>query len=270
MDTYDVMQESELEMFGMDGDWGIEKERAYDHSYDIDPVLDLINTSDMVTPPASPIFVQHSTSTPMVSLPFASQRADSPSNDFYGRSAPETHDISRHSMDPLIPSWAVPTLQYSSFGSSIGTETSFNGYTSDLSMQSAISPSSEFDASPFLRLPNDPQYWLSDNAVARTETNASFDAINEEPSGPTIERSSLSPRPPESSGHAMVHHHSKGRTKTGPGKRSRGRKGPLNPQSRITTHEMRNVGACKACRDRKIKVHNFGLPIGQSTNTPQV
>jgi hypothetical protein len=277
MDTYNVIQDSELELFGMDGDWGVEKERVYDQLHDIDLVTDPIDTSDISTSSAGqPIPMQHSISMPMVSLPSAPTWAASPLNHLYGHSVPEMHDMSPNHMDHLAPTWAVPTLQYSSYGSSIGAETYFNGLGSDFHVQGAISPSPEFDNSPFLRPHSGPQYWSGEHPVTRAESNASFDATSEERYEPAIERFGPPPNPPESSSLALVHYQINRRTKrlspeVGPGKKnSRGRKGPLKPDNRKSTHEMRNVGACKACRDRKTKVHIFGLSLCLPTNTSEV
>jgi hypothetical protein len=269
MATYDGMQDSEFEVFGMDRDWEVEKERVYDQLNGIAPVSDLINTSDS----AQPILVQHSTSIPITPLSFSSIWSDSLLNESYGQSLTEMLDCSPNPMEYLDPTWTVPALQYSSYGSSLGTETHLDGLLGALHVQSAVSPSPDFEVSSFLRPHSGPQHWSGDSSVSRAESNASFDTAYEEQHEPPIERFDPSSDLPEASSLAVVRYQINRRTKrmspnASPGKKNpRGRKGPLKTDQRKATHEMRSVGACQACRDRKTKVHIFGLPFGHLTNT---
>lgn len=269
MATYDVMQDLEFEVFGMDRDWEVEKERVYDQLNGIAPVSDLINTSDS----AQPIFMRHSTSMPMAPLSFSPTWSASLLSESYGQSLPETLNCSPNPMEHLDPTWTVPALQYSSYSSSLSTETHVNGLLGAPHVQSAVSPSPDFDVSSFLRPHSGPQHWSEDHSVSQAESNASFDTTYEEQHEPPIERFDPFPDLPEASSPAVVRYQIKSRTKrispdAGPGKKNpRGRKGPLKTDQRKATHEMRSVGACQACRDRKTKVHIFGLLFGHLTNT---
>lgn len=278
MDTYDAMQDSELEVFGMDGDWGLEKERVYDQLYDIDPVSDLINSSDTVTSPGQPIPMQHSTSLPLGPLPYDSTWAISPLNKPYvhGHSVPEMYDISLHYTDHLGPDWAVPTLQYSSHSSSMSAETYFHAIGDDFPLHGSTSPGPEIENSVFLRPQNVLQHWSSESSVSRPESNASFDITNEDQFEPIVGPFFSNSNQLDSPTLPLVHHQTNRRAKrpaieSGSSKKnSKGRKGPLDPDNRKSTHEMRNVGACQACRDRKTKVHVFGHIRCLPTNTCEV
>jgi hypothetical protein len=281
MDLYNVMQDSEIEFFGMDVDWRVEKERewVYDQSHDIDPVSDLINTSDFTLSAFSagqPVSMQHSSSLPPVHNPSSPTWTAASVNELFGHSVSDMYNAFTNPMDHLNPVWAVPPLQPSSYGSSAGVETYFNDFDGNNLVLGAISPSLELDRSPLLLSHDGRQYWSGENSVSRAESNASSDLTNEERYEPAIERTGPFSIPLQSSSLPIIQSQISRRTKrqapaVGPRKKNpRGRKGPLQPDNRKTAHEMRNVGACKACRDRKTKVQIFGLILCPLTNNSQV
>lgn len=254
-------------MFGIEGDWEAEKETVYDQLQDIDLVSDLIIAPDPIH--ANPM--RHSTSVPIATVSFSSNLPSDLPNKSQVHSLPQTFDHLPDFREHVEPSWTVPTLQYSSYGSSADAEICFNGLESDLPVYSAVSPSPEIEFSPFLQPYSVQQYFQSESAVSRAESNASMDSTHDDEYEPAIERFHVLSTPSGDSVLTIAHRQASRRTKRsspGPGigkKSSRGRKGPLRLDDRLKTSEMRKVGACQACRDRKTKVNTIGFLIGHCT-----
>lgn len=254
-------------MFGIEGDWEAEKETVYDQLQDIDLVSDLIIAPDPIH--ANPM--RHSMSVPIAPVSFSSNLSSDLPNRSQVHSLPQTFDHLPDFREHVEQSWAVPALKYSSYGSSADAEVYFNGLESDLSVYSAVSPSPEIGLSPFLHPYSVQQYFQSESTVSRAESNASVDSAHDDEYEPAIERFNAPSIPSGGSALTIAHRQPSRRTKRsspGPGigkKSSRGRKGPLRLDDRLTTSEMRKVGACQACRDRKTKVNTIGFLFGHCT-----
>ncbi|TID27410.1 c6 finger domain-containing protein [Venturia nashicola] len=265
MDPSYIMQESEIELFSMEGDWEVDKETVYDQMQDIDLVSDLIVSPDLI----QAISMRHSSPVPIPPVPFS--LTGNISNEFQVHSLPQTFD---HLLDPrehVNPSWTVPALQYSSYGSSADAESYFNGLDGDLPVYSAMSPSPQIGLSSFLHPSNFQQYSPSESTISRAESNASFDSIHDEEHKPAVERFHIPSNPQENHALALVHHQPSRRNKRsspGPGvgkKSTRGRTGPLGVNNRRTTSEMRKLKACDNCRHRKTKC-DTGFPCRACIN----
>lgn len=262
-----MMQDSELEVFGMEGDWETEKQTVYDQWQDIDLVSDLMIPPD----PIQTSLMRHSMSVPISHVPFSFHLISDVLNESQVHSLPQTLDQLPDFREHLDSSWTVPALQYSSYGSSAEAETYLNGIDSELPVYGAISPGPELGLSSLLHPLSAQRSLPSESIMSRAESNASFHSTHDDKFEPSVERFHVNSDPPGNQALARVHHQSSRRSKhssPGPGvgkKSSRGRKGPLRSDDRLTTSEMRKVGACQTCRDRKTKVHKIGLPFGQST-----
>lgn len=259
LDPSKIMQDSEFEMFCMEEDLEVDKETVYE---DIELVSDFIMSPDLIQTNS----MRQSTSVPITPVPFPFHLTSDVSNESQVHSLPRTFDHLPDFREYVDPSWTVPALQYSSYGTAADAETCFNDLVSDPPVYGAIVPSPELGLSSFLRPLSIQQYFPSGSTMSRAESNASFDSTHDEDYDPTaVERFNNSPNPPGNHAFALVHREPGRRNKRsspGPGvekKSSRGRKGPLKLNERLSTSEMRKVGACQACRDRKTKVEKIGL-----------
>lgn len=180
MNNYDGMQDSELEMFYMNGDRGIKKETLYDRSQDLDTAPDLIDAPD----PAHLLLIQHSTSVPVISLSFSSTWPASLSNEFYGHSLKEPLECFLNLTDHVHSNWSLPVLQSGSHGSSTGTEPLFEELGRDSSAHGIQSPSPSTECSPFLSPSQSP----SQSSSSYPGSNASPFAAAADDLSPTIER----------------------------------------------------------------------------------
>ncbi|RDI80042.1 hypothetical protein Vi05172_g10013 [Venturia inaequalis] len=255
MDPSNMMQDSEFEMFGMEGDWEVDNETVYDQLQDIDPVPDLIIPPE----PVQANSIRYSISVPISPVPFSFHLTSDVSNESQVHSLPQSFDRLSDSRDYVDPFWTVPALQHSSYGSSVDVETYLDGPDSDFPLYGAMSQSPEVGFSSFLHPPSAQQYFPSESTMPRVGSNASFDSTHNDEYELTVERFYIPSNTPGNHALALAHRQPTGRNKRsspGPGfgkKSSRGRKGPLRLNDRFTTSEMRKVGACQACRDRKTK-----------------
>ncbi|QDS72754.1 hypothetical protein FKW77_004126 [Venturia effusa] len=264
MEFLPTIQDSD-DMFGMEVDWMTHQGPVNNRMQGIDLVSDPITASDLVQ--AFPM--QHSISMPMTIAAFSSGLSFEFSGESQSHSLPQTYDLTPDSGSYLNLPWDVPALYHSSSGSSIDTETYLNGL-GDLTDHNAIPLSPENRVSLFLHPSTIQHSSLIEATVSRAESNNSLNSLLDDYEL-AAEKLHLPARSPRSQINATANRQSSRRTKRsspGPiiGKKSpRGRKGPLKMNDRLTTSEMRKLGACKACRDRKIKCDK-GLPCQACIN----
>ncbi|KAE9969156.1 hypothetical protein BLS_005495 [Venturia inaequalis] len=275
MDPSNMMQDSEFEMFGMEGDWEVDNETVYDQLQDIDPVPDLIIPPE----PVQANSIRYSMSVPISPVPFSFHLTSDVSNESQVHSLPQSFDRLSDSRDYVDPFWTVPALQHSSYGSSVDVETYLDGPDSDFPLYGAMSQSPEVGFSSFLHPPSAQQYFPSESTMPRVGSNASFDSTHNDEYELTVERFYIPSNTPGNHALALAHRQPTGRNKRsspGPGfgkKSSRGRKGPLRLNDRFTTSEMRKHGNIYSTELRHSHVVYLWRPpatIGQNEKVERV